>query len=176
MKINVISIIRDHIDTLYDNRSNRASVFDIALFYGIPLAMALLSVYAKLSLGTEFYNISVTFFGIFIALILNIQVAIFSIFQRDWKRPSDARVASAVNAMLADRKRLLTELNANLSYLILICCASLTLSLLSFVKSYGNDFVPALMIFLYAHFLLTLLMVVKRAHALFHKEYRDSPD
>ena len=175
MKINVASIVRDHFDTLYDNRSNRASPFDFALFYGLPVIAAGASYYVELRLKPEAYNISITFFGIFIALILNIQVAMFSIFQRKWEVPADKRVANSMADTLAHRKKLLIELNANLSYLILVCCVALVLSLLSFIKSFDNGIIPAVMVFLYGHFLLTLLMVVKRAHALFHKEYRDSP-
>jgi hypothetical protein len=152
------------------------STFDIFLFYVVPSIAAAAAIYARVLLKVDAYNISITFFGIFIALILNIQVAIFSIFQRKWDMPSDKRIASSLAETLADRKKLLIELNANLSYLILVCCVALVLSLLSFIKSFDNCIIPAVMVFLYAHFLLTLLMVVKRAHALFHKEYRDSPD
>ena len=149
---------------------------DIILFYILPLIAAIISYCVSVYLKPEAYNISITFFGSFIALILNIQVAMFSIFQRKWEMPSDKRVAASMAGTLADRKKLLIELNANLSYLILVCCVALVLSLLSFIMSFDNCVVPAVVVFLYAHFLLTLLMVVKRAHALFHKEYRDSPD
>jgi glucan phosphoethanolaminetransferase (alkaline phosphatase superfamily) len=176
MKINVTSIIRDHFDTLYDARSARTSIFDLVLFYALPIAAAGLAYYSELSLQDTAYETSITFFGIFIALILNIQVAMFSIFQRKWELPSDKRVANSISTTLAERKKLLVELNANLSYLILVCCLALTLSLLSCIKSFDNRYIPAVMVVLYAHFLLTLLMVVKRAHALFHKEYRDSPE
>ncbi|MGE7204886.1 hypothetical protein ACQKJZ_04305 [Sphingomonas sp. NPDC019816] len=176
MKINVASIVRDHFETLYDGRSNRTSVADLLLFYVAPSIAASAAFFIGLSLRADAYNISITFFGIFIALILNIQVAMFSIFQRKWELPSDKRIAASMADTLADRKKLLIELNANLSYLILVCCAALVLSLLSFIKQFNSDVVPAVMVFLYGHFLLTLLMVVKRAHALFHKEYHDSPN
>lgn len=176
MKINVSSIVRDHFETLYDSRSNRASFSDVVIFYVAPVVAAIFSYYFKVNLDSDAYNISVTFFGIFIALMLNIQVAIFSIFQRKWELPSDERVANSIVNALADRKKLLMELNANLSYIILVCCVALVISLFSYIKSFNNCVIPAMMVFLYAHFLLTLLMVVKRAHALFHKEYRDSPN
>lgn len=176
MKINVLSIVKDHFGTLYDNRNSRVSIFDVMLFYFFPASAATISYCLCVSLKADAYNISITFFGIFIALILNIQVAMFSIFQRKWEVPSDKRIASSMAQTLVDRKKLLIELNANLSYLILVCCAALVLSLLSFIKASSDGLIPAVMVFLYAHFLLTLLMVVKRAHALFHKEYRDSPD
>lgn len=175
MKIDVSSIFRDHFDTLYDSRNNRKSLFDITIFYICPTIAGLTSYFSDTKLDSNAYNISVTFFGIFIALILNIQVAMFSIFQRRWELPSDKRVAASMVEALANRKKLLIELNANLSYLILVCCIALVLALLSFIKSFNYTVIPAIMVFLYAHFLLTLLMVVKRAHALFHKEYRDSP-
>jgi hypothetical protein len=35
---------------------------------------------------------------------------------------------------------------------------------------------PCIATFLYIHFLLTFLMVVKRSYALFQKEYRDNPN
>lgn len=176
MKINVSSIVRDHLETLYDSRSNRTSLSDFAIFYIVPTISAIISYYFQLKLDANAYNISVTFFGIFIALILNIQVAMFAIFQRKWEMPSDKRVAASMASTLAARKRLLIELNANLSYLILVGSVALVLSLMSFIKSFDNRATPAVMVFLYVHFLLTLLMVVKRTHALFHKEYRDSPD
>lgn len=176
MKIDVSSIVRDHFDTLYDNRNSRASIVDIVMFYAVPAIAAGFAYCVGLKLKADAYNISITFFGIFIALILNIQVAMFAIFQRKWEIPSDKRLASSMADTLADRKKLLIELNANLSYLILVCCVALVLSLLSFIKSFDTCVIPAVMVFLYAHFLLTLLMVVKRAHALFHKEYRDSPN
>ncbi|OUJ09283.1 hypothetical protein [Gluconobacter sp. DsW_058] len=176
MKINVGSIFRDHFGTLYDSRTNKTSIFDITLFYVLPFVTAGFSYYAGRSFTSDTYNISITFFGIFIALILNIQVAMFSIFQRKWDLPSDTRIATSIANTLADRKRLLIELNANMSYLVLVCCAALVLSLLSYVQSLQSCIISAAMVFLYAHFLLTLLMVVKRAHALFDKEYRDSPN
>jgi hydrogenase-4 membrane subunit HyfE len=174
MKINILSIVGDHLATLYDSRNNRVSIFDICLFYILPFIAALIAFYCGLSLRPEAYNISITFFGIFIALILNIQVAMFSIFQKKWDLPSDARLAESLKKTLDARKQLLTELNSNLSYLILVCCFALVVSLVTFVKSYGEGFVPSLLLFVYAHFILTLLMIIKRAHALFHKEYRDA--
>jgi hypothetical protein len=176
MKINILFIIKDHFGTLYDGRSNKSSPADIFIFYIIPFILASFSYYIRIVLKAEVYNISITFFGIFIALILNIQVAMFSIFQRKWRSSSDRRVNESIKGTLADRKKLLVELNVNLSYLILVCCVALFLSLLSFIKSFDDYFIPSTMIFIYGHFLLTLLMVVKRAHALFDKEYRDSPD
>jgi len=171
VKVNVTSIVRDHLRTLYSARTNRFSLWDAVLFYGVPLGASISSYVANFTLRPDVYNVSITFFGIFIALLLNIQVAIFAILQRRWDIPSDVRLAEIQQEKLAERRTLLGELNANLSYLVLICCVALFISLLGYVAQWEKNIPPALMTFVYSHFLLTLIMVVKRAHALFQKEY-----
>ena len=72
------------------------------------------------------------------------------------------------------RRKLLEELNANLSYLVLFCCFSLIVVLISYIFEWKTGIAPAICSAIYLHFLMTLVMIVKRAHALFQKEYRDS--
>lgn len=98
----------------------------------------------------------------------------FSIFQRKWDISSDPKVEVIQRKVLEDRRSLLTELNANISYLILVSCLALIASLVFYAEKWEKGAPPALMVLLYSHFLLTLVMIVKRAHALFHKEYRDT--
>jgi hydrogenase-4 membrane subunit HyfE len=176
MKINVSSIVSDHFSTLYDDRSNSISKIDIFVFYIFPIALAMLTYWYGFSVTEDTYNVSITFFGIFIALLLNIQVAIFAIFQRKWDIPSDEKLAKIQKKTVSDRKTLLTELNANISYLILVCCVALVSVLVFYMKKYISGIPPSIAVFMYGHFILTLIMIVKRSHALFQKEYRDSPD
>ena len=175
MKINVSSIVRDHWATLYNAQSGKRSPFDFVLFYLLPIAIGAFSFWRGLDLSKDTYNVSITFFGIFIALMLNIQVAIFSIFQRKWTPSADKRVAEVQEREVQERRTLLKELNANVSYIVLVCCAALFAVLVFYVRDLKEGVWPALTIVLYSHFMLTLLMIVKRAHALFQKEYRDSP-
>lgn len=176
MKINASSIIEDHLETLRSSGSNKTAWPDITIFYLLPIAVAIGSYFASFKIRADAYGISVTFFGIFIALLLNIQVAMFSIFQRKWTLSDDARVAEIQSDTIADRKKLLTQINANISYLILVSCAALVIVLAAYVEKWELGIAPAVVLMIYSHFLLTLLMIVKRSHALFHKEYRDSPD
>jgi hydrogenase-4 membrane subunit HyfE len=176
MKIDVSSIVRDHIDTLYDARSNRKSKLDLLVFYGIPVVISFCAYYSEFKVTKDVYNVSITFFGIFIALLLNIQVAMFSIFQRKWDVPNDERMAQIQRDTLEDRKQILTELNANISYLILVSCCALVAVLIFYVQNWNSGIAPVVALFFYGHFILTLVMIVKRSHALFQKEYRDSPD
>ena len=174
MKINVTSIIREHWATLYNARSNKIAWIDVAVFYGVPLIAALCGYATGFSVKSEAYNVSITFFGIFLALLLNIQVAIFGIFQRKWEPIVDKRQSDRQKASLADRRLLLLELNSNISYLTFVSCVALICFLVFYVAEWKSGVAPATAIALYTHFLLTFLMIVKRSHALFQREYLDN--
>jgi hypothetical protein len=172
MKIDVSRILTDHLDTLRDVRSGKRSSVDLALFYLLPMAFGSIMYWRHLSLSNDVYNVSITFFGIFIALLLNIQVAVFGIFQRKWPKLGDDRLAEIQEETLSVRKQLLSEMNINISYLILISCFALVIFLLLFVIESRDSLSSSVTVFIYTHFLLTLLMVVKRSHALFQLEYK----
>lgn len=174
MKLDVQSIVRDHWRTLTKGQSATASLTDFLTFLGLPLIAAIVAGQHGLELKIDAYNVSVTFFGIFIALLLNIQVAIFAIFQRKWTVSDDPIEAKIQQGVVDVRRQLLGELNANISYLVLVCCTALFVSLCAYVAEWKQGFVPAAIAFLYGHFLLTLLMVVKRSHAVFQQEYKRS--
>ena len=174
MKIDIRYIIRDHFKTLRNAETKKASAFDIFLFYVLPAALAVWAYWDHINLKKpDVYNVSITFFGIFIALLLNLQVAIFAILQRKWAPLADDRMHIYQDQKFEDRQILLSELNANLSYLILVCCFALFAALIFFVREWNADFGPAAMVFLYTHFLFTLVMIVKRSHILFQSEYSE---
>jgi len=171
MKIDIRLVVADHFRTLYNARTKRVSFFDLILFYLAPACVASMVAIRGFDVGNDAYNVSITFFGIFIALLLNIQVALFSILQRRWIRPTDERSARMQDGLISERSGLLRELNSNISYLILVCCLALFAALLFYMLEWKTGSAPALMVFFYLHFLLTVLMIIKRAHALFQKEY-----
>jgi hydrogenase-4 membrane subunit HyfE len=173
MKIGVSRIVIDHLNTLRNAETGRIALFDLVIFFLLPIFGGLASLLLRGSVTDEFYNVSITFFGIFIALLLNVQVAIFGIFLRKWDSPRDDRLAEIKLSKLVQRNLLLKEVNANISYLILTSCLALVFFLIMFSKDYETGIYPALSVVLYCHFMLTLLMVVKRSHALFQREYID---
>lgn len=150
------------------------SIYDLLVFFAIPAFAGLALYFLCFDVKTDAYNVSITFFGIFIALLLNIQVAIFSILQRRWTSPDDPKLKDVQAKKLVERRNVLNELNANLSYLILVSCGALFLSLLFYVNEWKRGVAPALLGAIYIHFILTMVMVVKRAHLLFQKEYQNS--
>lgn len=171
MKIDFRRIIKDHIYTLKDGDNGKILKLDIFLFFILPLIVAAISAYFKPTINRDFYNVSITFFGIFIALLLNIQVAIFGIFQRNWEKLADTRLQKMQDNKLDWKKALAKEINSNISYLILVSCIGLFLLIGLYIFETTSYFWVFLVVSIYGHFLLTLLMIVKRSHALFQAEY-----
>ena len=173
MKIEPSRIIIDHLASLKSAGSGKTSISDLTIFYIVPVLIGVLA-WLFLSLRGEVYNAALTFFGIFIGLLINVQVALFAIFQRKWNVPADVRSTEAQEATLALRGRLLKEANANISYLILVSCIGAIASLCLYISGAGDGWASATMSMIVAHFFLTLLMVIKRLHALFAKEYEEA--
>lgn len=171
MKFNVLQIIRDHWATLRPATSNSTHYGDLIVFYGTPIAAGAVAYVLKFNFRPETYNVSITFFGIFVALLLNIQVAIFGIFLRKWDLPPDDRQAHIQNEHLELRRTLLSELNTNISYLTVVCSAALITFLVFYIVELSKGLGPAMATVIYCHFMLTFLMIVKRAYALFQNEY-----
>lgn len=174
MKINVLSILKGHLLTLYDAKSGKISKLDIFIFYLGPFILGLICYWCRFYINESAYTLSITFFGIFLALLLNIQVAIFGIFQRKWELPNTPREKDASARKFSARQELLSELNTNISYLTVFCSLALIVFLGFFLFSLCGPAETSTLVFCYAHFILSFLMVVKRAHALFEGEYRKS--
>ena len=174
MKINIVPIVRDHLKSLRNEKTGKLSYFDYFIFFGVPIILGVFVYRSALHLDRESYNASITFFGVFIALLLNIQIAIFSIYQRKWKQKQEDIGAQIQDEDLEIRRRLLEQLNSNISYLVLICCLTLIIVLSSYIRNSDSSLTATITFGLYAHFILTMLMIVKRAHALFQREYTEN--
>lgn len=170
MKFGVWHIICEHVKTLYDDRTKAPSFGDMATFFVTPLLAGSTAYGFGLEMRPDSFNVSITFFGIFIALLLNIQVAIFSIFQRKWDT-SESKTPDEPIELLEIRRRILSELSTNISYLIILCSFSLVFFFIIFVSESRNSITSAVSVAIYTHFFATFLMIIKRSYALFKKEY-----
>ena len=172
MKIDIRPIIEDHLRSIKSNQGNKSPWPDYIIFFVGPVLIGCVAYYFNARFDRDACNASITFFGIFVALLLNIQMAMFAIYQRKLIEPDDDILKRRSIEIAEIRRKLLEELNSNTSYLILICCFSLLIVIASYVFRIENTIISSIIIVLYSHFLLTMLMVVKRAHALFQGEYR----
>ena len=174
MKINVWQIIIDHLDTLRNDVSKRISFVDVLTFFIFPILCSILGYLACVKVSKDFYNVSITFFGVFVALLLNFQVAAFGIYNRKWSLSEDEKLSLNQVEKIGIRRRLLKETNANISYLILFSALSILFFVILYTVEKTTRMAGFVSLFIYIHFVLTLLMVVKRSHALFRKEYDET--
>ena len=70
---------------------------------------------------------------------------------------------------------LLREINANISYSILFSIIAFFSFIIVYALDIENSFPTMMAAFIYSHFILTLLMIAKRSHVLFEKEYQNDP-
>lgn len=171
MKISLRSILQAHWATLRNVGDTKASRFDIAVFYGVPAVGAMTTYYFEVTLSPEVYSASISVFAIFSALLFSVQVAMYGVFRADRKTTNDAILNKDERCTAEETRKLLREVNANVSYLILLSCLAVTV-IVSFVAApIPSRLELAALIFLYLHFLLTVFMVLKRAHEVFDAEY-----
>jgi len=171
MKIGLTEIIKGHINT-FRNEDGRFLFQDGFVFLAIPLLVALLVWFAGLCIGNDVYSLSITVFSIFAALLLSVQVALFSIYIREWKKPSDDKEADEFQEIINTRRELLSDLNCNVSYLIVSSCFYVTITLLFYILELRPSFEASALSFLYMHFFFNLIMTIKRAFIMFQKEYQ----
>lgn len=172
MKANVFHILLAHLRTMKTEDEGRYHRPDIVLFLLLPILASILVVAVGGQLDRDAFNVSISVFAIFSALLLNVQIALFSIYQREWRTKADSIASDIQKDKIKLRRELLGELNTNISYLIVLSVFSVTVFLVFFVSKFLDPVETPIAVFLYSHFLLTLLMVIKRAHALFQKEYQ----
>jgi protein-S-isoprenylcysteine O-methyltransferase Ste14 len=175
MKIDVRDIVIGHFGTLTNARTGRTSFEDIATFYIFPGLVAMLAGFHKERFPENFYSVAISVFAIFAALLFSVQIALFSILQRDMSANSEVSKAKSKGGLsdrLNQRRELIREVNANISYLILVACLGVVMLL-------GFTLTPRLAIarsiastYLVCHFVLTVLLVIARVHTLFDEEYR----
>jgi FtsH-binding integral membrane protein len=154
-KINCSKILSDHIKTLKYADDNKYSIPDIILFYFAPIAVAGYLYYEGIRLTIEQVNILITVFAIFTGLLLNLLLIVYDIVSKNNTTPT--------------KTKFLHEIYSNISYTILLSIITIiVLIAISFISKI--TILSALVIALVIHFLLTILMILKRVHILLSKE------
>lgn len=182
MKINIIGIIIDHVKTLHDYnhreqkdgvKTEKIARDDFLTFFLLPFFAAVLLATLGPSLNKDTYTVSVSIFAIFSALLLNVQIALFSIYHRSWSQLEDNNLQSMKNDRIDTRGFLIRQLNTNISYSIVVSCSAVMVFFFLYVFNFSSIISTCICYFLFIHFFLTLLMIIKRAHALFDTEYTE---
>jgi hypothetical protein len=163
-KIDFRDILRDHFSTLTSGEQDTLSAEDLVLFFGLPLGAAIVLPLLNVCVSKEAASLLINALAIFAGLLLNLLVLIHSLIRR-YLDPVKHRTARA----------LLHGLYANMSYAILVAILTLIpLVVIGFVKTQRTvTILSAVIFFALANFLLTLLMILKRVHALLSREFKN---
>jgi hypothetical protein len=160
MKINVWKVIVSHFKTLVNHNTRKPGLDDWCIFLIIPVVVASLLVWFKKDVSTNTVNLIITSLSIFVGLLINVLVLVFSLLQKE----KDSKLKVIV----------LRETIVNITYVIIISVISI---LFCFCMNFDNYVLRLLITFLIylltVHFFVTLMMVVKRMYSLFVNEMED---
>jgi hypothetical protein len=164
-KINVLSILFHHIQTIKHETSGRASQSDLLIFIYLPVVIALIPIMSELELKVETVNLLITVLSILIGLLLNVLVLLYDLINR--------------NGAIPLKRKLLKEVLHNITFAILLSLTSILFLLASLFLFSRNlfgffdleSFVDYLIYLFLLEFLVTLLMILKRIHVLLLSEF-----
>lgn len=173
-KVNVTDILLGHIGTLSDPAGKR-SIGDYVTFFLVPILVAGLGMLAGYNLNKDVSSMLVNFGAIFTALLLSVLVLVYD-------QESKLESKKGAEPLYESKKKLLSQLYFNICFSIL---SSIVLVALCFVHSvifrlkhdfgfgggifhfsYAQHIITPLVIFVTANLLLTIVMIVKRMHAM----------
>lgn len=159
-KVNITSILSSHFDTLKNDNTKKADFDDYFTFLFLPVLVAGLLIYFKLFLTDNAINILITTLSIIVGLLFNVIVIIFDIVKRD----------NSKNI----KNRVLEQLLSNISYTILISIIAIICTLITYFDycwiKMGANFI---VYFILTHYLMTVLMILKRMYLLFMNELKE---
>lgn len=173
-KVNVSEIVLGHIKTLCDP-AGKKSVKDYITFFLFPGVLSVLGILAGYNLNKDVSSMLVNFGAIFTALLLSVLVLVYD-------QESKLNSFISTDPLYEAKKKLLGQLYYNICFSIL---SSIVLVALCFVHSvvirlkfdfyWGGEFyhfsyarylITPIVIFVTANLLLTIVMIVKRMHAM----------
>lgn len=174
-KISLGRVVREHLGTLTDYRqsaqdqeqivgqtSGATSQSDLALFYLAPSCLGVVAALSGCVVTDSLASATITAFSIFAGLLFNVLGLVFELQRRNLSEPHRHHFSDA------NRRAGLREIQANVSYCILVAVLCILLALLSYLitAAWAQNLIAAMLTVLVSNFILTLLMVLKRMHAL----------
>lgn len=183
-KINVLGIVRAHLQTLRHHGRDELSPIDITVFVICPLFLAVAVFMAGDSLGENLVNVMINAAAILLGLLLNLLVLMFDQRNRALEslqkfKPVEQggggmRDVEGVRGKLTLRVEVIKQTVANISFTVLLCIVSLASLLVYSMRQasagsvgYFESVIYALNAFIWVSVFLIILMVVKRVFALF---------
>lgn len=168
-KVDITPILAGHVQTLRDHRTDKLSYSDLVLFFALPLVVAGFAIWGNIRLRAIAVTGLLTASSLFVALLLNLQVMVLTYLR--------ALEGDAADQALRQRKTLLRQVAANLSFSILVALGLVATALAALFGLAENQdlkigLVPTFLLITGASILvLNLLMVLRRMYILIQNEF-----
>ena len=169
MKIDVTRIVVAQIRTMKDNSTQKYSVPDLTLFYGLPVLLGAAGSYYGWKFNADVLNALLAAFSIFAGLLLNLLILVYT-FSSQAEHPA---------ALEQNRMALIKELHDNTAYSILVSIVLVVVTMITvaYLKmhekppetAFTGRWVSGAVIFLTTNFVLTLLMILKRIYIMLNQ-------
>jgi len=165
-KISVLEILKGNFSTLYNVEKGRRDYMDIATFYGLPLSVAILSIYNNYALSDKLIGHLITASALLSGLLLNLSVVISSL----KNKLSVPKIDDEDYAQRTLKRTIVQELFFNVSSASL--CSFFLLAFCILQALIGNSSIINIVVinpiisFLGVHLLMSFLMVTKRIYRL----------
>lgn len=163
-KIDIRDILKDHFGTLVSYSDSKPRPVDYVLFYILPLVSAVVAAVRDFRLTDDAVAVLINALAILAGLLFNLLVLVHGL--TSVKAPTGA----------TDKRIMLSGTYANIAYAIVVALIALVPLVLiangvPWIRRWGSWSA----VFLVIHFSLTLLMILKRLHAIMTHELRAPP-
>ena len=175
MKIGAGRIIRDHFATLRNDATGKRSVADLITFLFLPTLPAFTVLFVYLPHSNDLVSAFISIVAIFSALLVGAQFSLYGLFRREPEQTGDEIRDQEIRAQKQREVNVLREINSTISYLILVGVLSVVVALSLLVVTWSGSIEASILIYILGHFLLTLMVVVKRVHVLLDRGYNWTP-
>ncbi len=165
-KINCLEIIKEHLQTLRSHNTGQVLLWDISLFYVLPLLGILLAIYFAPSEALA--NVLITSLSVFAALLFNLLLLTLDTIRK--QKESDVKD----NILL----KLLKETYSNIAYATLVALVAICFLMIPYFVQLKDH--PRLQVivwstiyYLIINFMLTLAMILKRMNVILSNVMKD---
>ncbi|RZJ56303.1 MAG: hypothetical protein EOO44_00095 [Flavobacterium sp.] len=151
-KIDISKIVSQHIKSVFANRSNQVSFWDLFTFVLLPIGLSVLLVYKSIKIDNDYANTIIAGLSIYIGLSLNFIGIIFELSTKEKFK----------------RTNVLDVLKETISNIVVTAIIALAIILLILVRDISiiSCYVYVTLYFLLFELLVTLLMVFKRVYTI----------
>jgi hypothetical protein len=158
-RIDISDIVQNHLKSLSNANTSKAEFSDYLIFLIIPILVAVILPVLKIFLSDTIINIIITSLSIFVGLFFNVIVLIISTMCTKDDDPI--------------KKQFLTEIIDNISYIIFISLVTIVTCIFASQKAdLIHQILNAICFFFLVHFLMTMLLVLKRIYKLFKHQMK----